>query len=387
MTTPHLSTIKRLYALSGNRCAFPECDTTLVDQASETLTGEICHIRARRPGGPRHDPGMGSDELHAFENLILLCATHHKVIDSDPESFTAEMIFRMKAEHEGRHKGGSPPGDEVVKALLASLARAITPGGTMPPAHNTQAPDVYAKPVRRRVIGLRHPVRSLKSLFAEDIRESHERHGRLIELRRPPESLLETLRRTGTLALSVRAKRFAYAAVFYYLWFGFDLWFVSHVGLHFSSMLDGPPPLAFLVQAVVFTYLAWVNHRLKGRMETRPLTLGGEKHLVRELTFEVEIEDVALGCVRALRATGALIFEIVRDEGDGRITVSAFKEHGGIGSRFTARAYDFDEVVVSILRDGDKCLVTAETSLGKRQDKSVAYINKFLKRLLGWTRK
>lgn len=41
---PTTKTIKCLFAASGNRCAFPGCDRPLV-------TGEICHIRARSPGG------------------------------------------------------------------------------------------------------------------------------------------------------------------------------------------------------------------------------------------------------------------------------------------------------------------------------------------------
>lgn len=35
MKAPRDSTIKRLFALSGNRCAFPKCYTPLVDQTSD----------------------------------------------------------------------------------------------------------------------------------------------------------------------------------------------------------------------------------------------------------------------------------------------------------------------------------------------------------------
>ena len=56
MSGPSVATIKRLFAVSGNRCAFPGCTTPLVDPTSGKVTGRICHIRARNPQGPRHDP-------------------------------------------------------------------------------------------------------------------------------------------------------------------------------------------------------------------------------------------------------------------------------------------------------------------------------------------
>ena len=48
--SPSTTTVKQLFAVSGNRCAFPDCTRTLVDV--ETGTGEICHIRGQSEGGP-----------------------------------------------------------------------------------------------------------------------------------------------------------------------------------------------------------------------------------------------------------------------------------------------------------------------------------------------
>ncbi|HEY6803760.1 MAG TPA: hypothetical protein VI306_09295 [Pyrinomonadaceae bacterium] len=44
-------TLKKLFALSGNQCAFPECEAPIVDAASGIIVGEICHIKARSPKG------------------------------------------------------------------------------------------------------------------------------------------------------------------------------------------------------------------------------------------------------------------------------------------------------------------------------------------------
>jgi hypothetical protein len=95
---PTLKTIKRLFALSGNRCAFPECPIELVHEG--TTVGEICHIKAQKPDEPRYDPQQSDQERHSFENLILLCGTHHTVIDGDEEVYTVQRVTDMKRTHE-----------------------------------------------------------------------------------------------------------------------------------------------------------------------------------------------------------------------------------------------------------------------------------------------
>lgn len=95
-------TIKKLFALSSNRCAFPKCPTPLIE--GDTTVGEICHIAGSSPQGPRYDPNQSDEQRDGFDNLILCCPTHHKVIDDDLESYTVERLHRMKAEHEQKAK-------------------------------------------------------------------------------------------------------------------------------------------------------------------------------------------------------------------------------------------------------------------------------------------
>jgi hypothetical protein len=92
------STIKRLFGMSSNQCAIPDCKSPLI--ISEVVVGEICHIRARRKGGARHDPELTTDKKDQFENLILLCSTCHKLIDSCPDEYTSEWLRSIKASHE-----------------------------------------------------------------------------------------------------------------------------------------------------------------------------------------------------------------------------------------------------------------------------------------------
>jgi hypothetical protein len=118
---PSTPTIKKLFALSGNACAFPQCPTPMIDPESGTIIGEVCHIRAREEGGPRYDPTQDDGERNGFENLVLMCSVHHKVIDTDVQAYTVERLQEIKAAHEAKHKHGLPPSDEVAEKLLHTL--------------------------------------------------------------------------------------------------------------------------------------------------------------------------------------------------------------------------------------------------------------------------
>lgn len=131
MASPKTSTVKRLFAVSGNRCAFPRCNNPLVDSASEKVTGRICHIKGRKPGAARYDANQTEEERHAFENLILMCPIHHDVIDSDELSYTVERLTQIKAEHEAKWAGGDEPNNDIVAQLIANLETNISVSGSI----------------------------------------------------------------------------------------------------------------------------------------------------------------------------------------------------------------------------------------------------------------
>jgi hypothetical protein len=99
MTGLSNKTVKRLFALSANRCAFPECGRAIV-QPDGIVTGEICHVAAINKKGPRYDPNLSEEETHSFENLMLLCEHHHKIVDGDTKTYTTELLRGIKAMHE-----------------------------------------------------------------------------------------------------------------------------------------------------------------------------------------------------------------------------------------------------------------------------------------------
>jgi hypothetical protein len=119
---PSLATVKRVFALSRNCCAFTNCDTPIVEE-SGTVTGEICHIKARNSGGPRYDPAQTEKQRHAFENLILMCARHNKLIDSEPGRYSVDVLLEMKEAHE---RGGSTKLSPSDAGKAEALYRTIT---------------------------------------------------------------------------------------------------------------------------------------------------------------------------------------------------------------------------------------------------------------------
>lgn len=155
MAEPTEKTIKRLFALSGNICAYPGCLLPIVESAG-TITGEICHIRARSQGGPRFDANQTNDERHGYDNLILLCRHHHKIIDAQPDIYTADALQEMKGVHEGVVGRQEQAADGFfAKILLNDFHRISVVGNSGNVAINSpgaiQAKTVNVRTTRRTV--------------------------------------------------------------------------------------------------------------------------------------------------------------------------------------------------------------------------------------------
>lgn len=122
---PKPSTVKRLFALSGNRCAYPSCAAPIVDSEG-CVVGEICHIAAQSEDGPRHDPAQSTATRHGFDNLILLCSSHHKRVDRQPRKYTVDVLVAMKQDHHKRFQGRIEAPDHIVQKLLEKLTVSIS---------------------------------------------------------------------------------------------------------------------------------------------------------------------------------------------------------------------------------------------------------------------
>jgi hypothetical protein len=95
------TTIKKLFALSGNRCAFPGCKEFLVDGDFDII-GEICHIEAAEPLGVRYNKTSSEEHRRGFENLLILCHKHH-IKTNNATIYTVEKLREIKRNHEQKY--------------------------------------------------------------------------------------------------------------------------------------------------------------------------------------------------------------------------------------------------------------------------------------------
>ncbi len=89
---------KKLWALSAGRCAI--CGIELIHDSSNSNIGQECHIVSSRPNGPRHQSNI--EDYDNYDNFILLCANHHREIDTNVDSYPVSTLKRIKRNHEYR---------------------------------------------------------------------------------------------------------------------------------------------------------------------------------------------------------------------------------------------------------------------------------------------
>ncbi len=96
-----------LWASAAGRCQYRGCNQDLVGDLisgnEDALFGFIAHIVADSATGPRGDPDRSPKLAKSLDNLMLLCAVHHKLIDVDDVADHPELfLMEMKAKHEAR---------------------------------------------------------------------------------------------------------------------------------------------------------------------------------------------------------------------------------------------------------------------------------------------
>lgn len=121
--TISVKTRKVLWSRSGNICAFPGCRQELTETvssySSEIVIGEEAHIVAIMPDGPRGLAMLQLTGLDSYENLILLCPTHHSIVDAQPQIYTVESLLDMKRAHEMRIRALTRADECIQKFALA----------------------------------------------------------------------------------------------------------------------------------------------------------------------------------------------------------------------------------------------------------------------------
>lgn len=96
-----------LWTRAAGRCQYEGCNKFLLGDiisGEERLnTAYVAHIVAREPDFVRGDPVRSPELADDISNVMLLCDTHHRLIDKEvPEDHPEERLLAMKRAHEDR---------------------------------------------------------------------------------------------------------------------------------------------------------------------------------------------------------------------------------------------------------------------------------------------
>jgi hypothetical protein len=95
--------IKLLWGRAAGMCSRPGCNTDLtrlIEGGRNYNIGEMAHVIAQSPSGPRARGVGGTD---TYDNLILLCPTCHADVDKAPAGvFPEDILHEWKRLHEKR---------------------------------------------------------------------------------------------------------------------------------------------------------------------------------------------------------------------------------------------------------------------------------------------
>lgn len=104
---PDNLTIIKLWVRAGGRCEFRGCNEyLLVDSLTleEANFSNVAHIVAAELNGPRGSFDLPLEKRSEFENLMLLCRKHHKLVDDKKleVKYPVELLQEHKKMHEDR---------------------------------------------------------------------------------------------------------------------------------------------------------------------------------------------------------------------------------------------------------------------------------------------
>ena len=96
---------KMLWGVSAGMCEFKGCTNKLFSHhvTKENINlSEKAHIYAFSEGGKRFSLLKPRTQINDIDNLMLLCESCHKLIDSEDTDYSVEELLQMKKQHEER---------------------------------------------------------------------------------------------------------------------------------------------------------------------------------------------------------------------------------------------------------------------------------------------
>lgn len=127
---------KLLWGRANNLCAFPGCsqeltvnlddpESRVLDDAGAVI-GEEAHIRSGQTDGPRFDPFYPEAQIDTYGNLILLCPTHHKMVDKEGgRGFSVEDLEEMRRNHESAMSATRSAAEEARRRILERVTASV----------------------------------------------------------------------------------------------------------------------------------------------------------------------------------------------------------------------------------------------------------------------
>lgn len=113
-------------------------------------------------------------ERHAYANLVLMCPTHHTVIDDDEEAYTVERLCKIKAAHEAQ-SAPIPDAEHaaVAEVFIQSVSNVGQSGGLSAYTLNASTVTVQSAPStshltrQRQIQAVEHLWQVLRNLSSE----------------------------------------------------------------------------------------------------------------------------------------------------------------------------------------------------------------------------
>jgi len=141
--------IKKLWGLAAGRCSHPGCEQECIrflGSDTPTVIGEMAHVIAKQPTGPRGRREGGDD---TYENTILLCPTHHTEIDKAPEgAFPAALLNDWKRAHEERVRTSfASPRHPNLRSLASAIKRLLVENKATWQQYGPESPEAERNPL------------------------------------------------------------------------------------------------------------------------------------------------------------------------------------------------------------------------------------------------
>lgn len=122
-----------LFRWARARCSNPECRKVTCEAHTEAdkaiNIGEAAHITAASPGSFRYDSTLSAEERKSADNGIWLCGTCAKLIDSDTQKYTVELLRKWKTiaeagdEREAARMADFDKMEKMMPALLEEMRK------------------------------------------------------------------------------------------------------------------------------------------------------------------------------------------------------------------------------------------------------------------------